>query len=60
MNECIYISMYTGTQVAQHAADLIIRDDNFASIVSAVEVGRNLFGNMKRYWECIVCILYTV
>ena len=38
----------TGTDVAKEAADMIITDDNFASIFSAVEEGRVVFDNIKK------------
>jgi Ca2+-transporting ATPase len=38
----------TGTEVAKGAADIIITDDNFASIVSAVEQGRLVYCNLKK------------
>jgi Ca2+-transporting ATPase len=39
----------TGTDVTREAADMILTDDNFASIVGAVEEGRGIFGNVKKY-----------
>lgn len=38
-----------GTEVAREAADLILTDDNFASIVNAVEEGRREFCNLKKF-----------
>jgi len=37
-----------GTQVSQQAADIILTDDNFTTIVSAVKEGRTVFGNLQR------------
>ncbi len=37
-----------GTEVAREAADMVLTDDNFASIVSAVEEGRVIFSNIRR------------
>lgn len=38
-----------GTDVAKEAADIILLDDNFASIVTAVELGRSVYANIRRF-----------
>ena len=39
----------TGTEVAKEAADMILTDDNFASIEAAVEEGRGVFDNLTKF-----------
>jgi P-type Ca2+ transporter type 2C len=45
----IGIAMGTGTEVTKEAAVMILTDDNFSTIIKAVELGRGLYDNLARY-----------
>ena len=53
----IGIAMGTGTEVAKNAGRMILSDDNFATIVFAVEQGRKLYDNLMKYVRFILVTL---
>jgi P-type Ca2+ transporter type 2C len=50
-----------GTDVTKQAADIVLADDNFATIVAAVEQGRQIFGNIQKFVRYLLsCNMSTV
>jgi magnesium-transporting ATPase (P-type) len=48
------------TDVAREAADIVLMDDEFPSIVNAIEEGRVIYDNLKKVRCCCCCCLHCI
>ena len=55
----IGIAMGSGTDVAKNAGRMILSDDNFATIIYAVEQGRKIYDNLSKYIRFVLVLLVT-
>ena len=53
-------SMFNGTDVAKNSSDIILMDNNFSSIVTAIKFGRNVIDNLRKFIQFQLVINLTV
>ena len=59
-------AMFAGTDIAKAASDIIIMDNNFSSLITAIIYGRNIYDNIRKFLQfqlstnCCACILVFI
>ena len=53
-------SMFNGTDIAKNSSDIILMDNNFSSIVTAIKFGRNIIDNLRKFIQFQMVINFTV
>jgi magnesium-transporting ATPase (P-type) len=43
-----------GPEVSKEAADMVLADDNFATVVAAIDEGRRIYDNLRRFVKCLL------
>ena len=56
-NSDVGFAMNSGTSIAKEASDILLLDNNFTSIVSAVKWGRNVYAGITKFLQFQVCRL---
>ena len=49
-------AMFAGTDIAKEASDIVIIDNNFSSIVTAIIYGRNIYDNIRKFLQFQLCV----
>ena len=61
LSKCdIGFSMFNGTDIAKNSSDIILMNNNFSSIVSAIKYGRNIIDNLRKFIQFQLVINLTV
>ena len=61
LSKCdVGFSMFNGTDIAKNSSDIILMNNNFSSIVSAIKYGRNIIDNLRKFIQFQLIINLTV